>query len=292
MKRFSLLLAAAFTLFAFIGVQAQIMPTYRLTVQNQRVVDNALKFDVYIYNTSIQPMYVGECDLWLNFSSQNFKNVSFEFVPPAGTRLASGYGFSTMVQDGRLGVAINTPNSAFTTKDDFIADVESIPNEDRGVLLGTAIVTGITNSDGTSGLSWVTDGKLPTLISTFSDAAPYTLYFINNGGTFDAIKDVVLKPTISAVDNQPSTGVSTNISVYPNPVKNNFTVKTTMLVNNVTVKIFNVSGNEVLSTNGVMNNGEMKMELPADISSGNYILKVQDSNSNEMIGSLPLVVVK
>jgi hypothetical protein len=160
------------------------------------------------------------------------------------------------------------------------------------MLLGTGIVSGINDPSGTAGLQWVREDKyFKNAVSSYLDTRPGQLSFITEGASFvDPSVDVALSPSTGVIDN-PVAGIS-QISIYPNPVKSDFSVKTSVATGEVFVKVYSVAGNEILSVREMLNNGEVKLSLPFETATGNYVVKVQDARTNELIGTHPLVVTK
>lgn len=289
MKRFSLTLLVA--LFVAVCAMRAQMPTYALSIDNQRVVGTELQFDIYMENTSVQDIYLGECDFVLNFNHQYFADPSFR-VDVANTGFAKkNYSFDATILGDKLAFAVSSPNVDLKS-DAKVADEIQMVRVDAGkVFIGRGVVSGIVTPSGTAGLKWVGNGTFSTKVSSYMDRQPWNLYFITEGAQFDNPGDVALSPTTN-VGNEPVAGVQSSVSVYPNPVKSDFTVKTTSIVGEVNVVVFSVTGTEVFSAKGTMNNGELKLSLPFETSSGNYVVKVQDASTNELVGTHPLVVVK
>lgn len=289
MKRFSLTLLVA--LFVAVSAMQAQMPTYALSINNQRVVGNELQFDIYMENTSVQDIYLGECDFVLNFNHQYFADPSFR-VDVAKTGFAKkSYSFDATILGDKLAFAVSSPNVDLKSDIKVADEIQVIPANSAKVHVGTGVVTGIVTPSGTAGLKWIGNGTFSTKVSSYMDRQPWKLFFITEGATFDNPGDVALSPT-TGVGNEPVAGVQSSISVYPNPVKSDFTVKTSAVAGDVVVTVFSVTGTEILSVKGTMNNGEMKMSLPFETASGNYVVKVQDAKNNELVGTHPLVVTK
>lgn len=289
MKRFSLTLLVALFV-AVCAMQAQ-MPTYSLSVGNQRVVGEELQFDIYMENTSVQDIYVGECDLVLGFNNEYFADPTFRVEMTNADFAKKNYTFESTVLGDKLAVAIASPNVDLSSKDKVDASVQVIPANSNKMLIGKGVVTGIATPAGTAGLQWVGEGKFSTRVSSYQNVQPWKLYFITEGGKLENPNDVALSPSTGINEQTPVAGQS-QISIYPNPVKSDFSVKTAQATGEVYVKVFSVAGNEVLSVKQNLSNGEVKLTLPFETASGNYIVKVQDANTNEMIGTHPLIVSK
>lgn len=289
MKRFSLTLLVALFV-AVCAMQAQ-MPTYSLSVENQRVVGEELQFDIYMENTSVQDIYVGECDLVLGFNNQYFADPSFRVEMTNSDFAKKNYNFESTILGDKLAVAISSPNVDLSSKDKVDASVQVIPANSSKLLIGKGVVTGIATPAGTAGLQWVNNGKFSTKVSSYQNVQPWKLYFITEGGKFENPNDVALSPSTGINEQNPVAGQS-QISIYPNPVKSDFTVKTAQANGEVFVKVFSVAGSEILSVRQNLSNGEVKLALPFETASGNYVVKVQDATTNEMIGTHPLVVSK
>lgn len=289
MKRFSLTLLVALFV-AMSAMQAQ-MPTYALSVSNQRVVGTELQFDIYMENTSVQDIYLGECDFVLNFNHQYFADPSFR-VDVANTGFAKkNYSFDATILGDKLAFAVSSPNVDLKSDIKVADEIQVIAANSSKVFIGRGIVSGIVTPSGTAGLKWTNNGTFSTKVSSYMDRQPWKLFFITEGATFDNPGDVALSPS-TGIGEEPVAGVQSSVSVYPNPVKADFTVKTTAVVGDVVVTVFSVTGTEVLSVKGTMSNGELKLSLPFETASGNYVVKVQDANTNEMVGTHPLVVTK
>lgn len=289
MKRFSFTLLVALFV-AVCAMQAQ-MPTYSLSVENQRVVGGELQFDIYMENTSVQDIYVGECDLVLEFNNQYFADPSFRVDMTNADFAKKNYSFESTVMGNKLAVAISSPNVDLSSKDKVDGSIQMIPANSNKMLIGKGVVTGIVNPAGTAGLQWVGNGKFSTKVSSYQNFQPWKLYFITEGAKFENPGDVALSPSTSVNEQTPVAGQS-QISLYPNPVKSDFTIKAAQANGEVFVKVYSVSGNEVLSIREMLTNGEVKVALPFETASGNYVVKVQDAKTNEMIGTHPLVVSK
>ena len=294
MKRSSLVILALF--FVVAGIAQAQMPTYSLSIENQRVVGNELRFDIYMENTSINNIYVGECDFVLNFNKQYFTDPSFKVESGSTEFMKKSYGYdASITHDNKLVIAMYSPMGEIKSLNDVEQSLVTIATEGKNskVMLGTGIVSGISDPSGKAGLAWVTSDKFfKNAISSYLDTRPGQLSFITEGAKFsDPSVDVVLSPSTDVIDN-PVAGVTPQISVYPNPVKSDFSVKTSVATGEVFVKIYSVAGNEILSAKEMLNNGEVKLSLPFETASGNYIVKVQDAKTNELIGTHPLVVTK
>lgn len=289
MKRFSFTLLVALFV-AVCAMQAQ-MPTYSLSIENQRVVGEELQFDIYMENTSVQDIYVGECDLVLEFNNQYFADPSFRVDMTNADFAKKNYSFESTVMGNKLAVAISSPNVDLSSKDKVDASIQVIPANSNKMLIGKGVVSGIANPAGTAGLQWTGSGKFSTKVSSYQNFQPWKLYFITEGAKFENPNDVALSPSTGINDPAPVAGQS-QISIYPNPVKSDFTVRAAQASGEVFVKVYSVAGNEILSIREMLSNGEVKIALPFETASGNYVVKVQDAKTNEMIGTHPLVVSK
>ncbi len=294
MKCRSLVVLALFLFVA--GIAKAQMPTYSLSIENSRVVGTELRFDIYMENTSINNIYVGECDFVLNYNKQYFTEPSFRVEMSNPELMKKSYGYDASVtHDNKLVVAMYSPMSEVKSLDDVQSGMLTITTEGKNnkMLLGTGVISGISDPSGTAGLAWVkTDKFFKNAVSSYLDTRPGQLTFITEGASFvDPSVDVALSPSTGISDN-PVAGVVSQISVYPNPVKSDFSVKTTVPTGEVLVTVYSVSGNEVVSVRETLNNGEVKMSLPFETATGNYVVKVQDARTNELIGTHPLVVTK
>jgi hypothetical protein len=114
---------------------------------------------------------------------------------------------------------------------------------------------------------------------------------LEESGTFvNPDKDVPLSGLVSSVSENPSTGMNA-VSIFPNPAKEFFTLKTSATTP-VSVSVFSSNGAEVFSVQVTPANGEARVDIPATVASGNYVVKVQDVANNAALGALPLSVAK
>lgn len=294
MKCRSLVVLALFFIVA--GIAKAQMPTYSLSIENSRVVGNELRFDIYMENTSINNIYVGECDFVLSFNSQYFSEPSFRMEMSNPELMKRSYGYdASITHDSKLAIAMYSPMSEVKSLTDVQAGLLTITTEGKSskVLLGTGVIAGISEPTGKAGLAWVKSDKFfKNAVSSYLDTRPGQLTFITEGASFvDPSVDVALSPS-TGVNDSPVAGVASQVSIYPNPVKSDFSVKTSVATGEVRVTVYSVAGNEVLSVRENLSNGEVKLSLPFEAATGNYVVKVQDAKTNEVIGTAPMVVAK
>jgi len=96
--------------------------------------------------------------------------------------------------------------------------------------------------------------------------------------------EVQMFKTLAARENFSATNSETNLSVYPNPNKGNFSVNfTSATTENVVITLVDVTGREVLTRNTVAIIGENSIQVELNgFSSGVYLLQMRFSSNVSM----------
>lgn len=281
-----LLTAAAALAFITTSAFAQ-KQTYNLFIENPRVVGNELRFDIAIQNTSSTDIYIGDSDFIVEYNTPNFANPQIGFIP-AQTAKFSAYQVNAAHFTGKKAAAFNLFAPVPSSEENFKAVAAVIPASGDKIVLGQGVIKGISNTQGTAGLRWATTR---TSVYAFSNTYPRLQSLLEESGTFiNPDKDVPLSGLVSSVSENPSTGMNA-VSIFPNPAKEFFTLKTSATTP-VSVSVFSSNGAEVFSVQVTPSNGEARVDIPATVASGNYVVKVQDVANNAALGALPLSVAK
>jgi cytochrome c2 len=168
--------------------------TFTCTIQNQTVVSNQFKFDIYIQTTS-GSFYIGNCDFVVTFSDANFTSPtlsrSINGVFLAGA--VDGYVYSmsaSIVSSNRIILNVGAP--AWDNQSMFDAYVVQPSGTAPGTRVATITVTGITNPIGTANIQWRTTAPNNTGISNTGNTTPWNMTNITANGTFTNPDDTPL----------------------------------------------------------------------------------------------------
>ena len=178
MKR--LIMFVGFILVLLLNViSSEAAVSYILRVQNQQVVGSSLFFDVYIQSNSDDSLRLANCDVYLDFNDQYFTsdaaalvdyNTAFDFYP------------LDVSIDGNSRIVVNTGTPAFNATN-FLSHTVLVSTSSPGTYICRVEVTTISNSSGTSGLSWYYLGTTGTDIHYYKDwESPYAERSVDSDG--------------------------------------------------------------------------------------------------------------
>ena len=120
------------------------------------------------------------------------------------------------------------------------------------------------------------DGGINWSIDYASNNELFRIDFVNGVGYAVGNNGEVVKYSPITTNIKEQANNSSIIQVYPNPVANNITIKTSFIINELT--IYNMEGKKVKS---ILNNNSTTLSTDIkDLPSGNYLLKVDGKNGN------------
>jgi hypothetical protein len=168
--------------------------TFTCTIQNQTVVGNQFKFDIYVQTTG-GSFYIGNCDFVVTFNNANFtsptvsRSIGTAFTAGAG----DGYNYTmsaSIVSSNRIILNVNAPG--WDNQGMFDAYVVQPSGTAPGTKVATITVTGITNTLGTANIQWRTASPNNTVVYNTGNTTPWTLTVITANGTFNSPSDAPL----------------------------------------------------------------------------------------------------
>jgi hypothetical protein len=121
--------------------------------------------------TSDAALYLADADLKLDFGAGNFNS------PEASTEiegLTTNYAISPAIGSGMF--ILNILKPSFGTQQQFDARVLNVSSTGVGEFVGRFHISGISNSGGTSGLTWRHPGNVPsdaTVVTAFEPGSPW-----------------------------------------------------------------------------------------------------------------------
>jgi hypothetical protein len=178
--------------------------------------------------------------------------------------------------------SINTPVhnlKSFLGCDSVIKlNLTIVPKPDKVVIVNGAAIT---SNDTGGNYSWVyCDSNYKNI-----PGATFQTFIAKQNGRYAVIVDNgTCSDTSACVTISSFTNIyrlsNTNVTVYPNPTRGNFTVQFDRIQNQIVLALYNMSG-QLIKSQTNRNSNVVNIEM-GDISSGVYVLKLKDNENQEI----------
>lgn len=260
MKFTSNVLALVLCVTVFCSLSSQAEETlYYMRIENQRVVDDVLEFDVTIENTGETDIWVGESDLVLEFNTAAFNP---GILDVESSTLSQEYALD-VVETPEGGYLVSIVSPLFSGEAQFKERITLIEaNSDKIVLL-TGRLTAVSDTSAWSGLNWDMTSTFPQSMYTYNPEN-YQQTDISEFAFFRPAQDFYLG-TIVSVHDQTSEPI---LTVFPNPVSEYLVVEGGQAP--LSVSLANYRGEET----PLRFISQRKINITPDIAVGPYLLRV------------------
>ncbi len=160
--------------------------TFTCTIQNQTVVGNQFRFDIFVQTTS-GSFFLGNGDFVVTFNNANFtsptvtRSLNPIFIAGAGDGIVYSSGVS-IVSSNRIILNLNAP----LWEDQSLFDLYVVQPSTTapGTRIATITVNNITTPAGTANIQWRTIAPNNTAISNTTNSNPWNMTNITVNGTF------------------------------------------------------------------------------------------------------------
>jgi hypothetical protein len=136
--------------------------SFTLQVSNQHADGTNFYFNVIMSRTGDTPLYLGNCDIALTFTSANFTS-PVASVEAADDQLNTWYSIDPSVNGSAILLSIAPPPVANAAQ----VTARALNVSTGSSLIATVKITGISNPSGTMGLAWKSSGPSSTKVTAF-----------------------------------------------------------------------------------------------------------------------------
>ncbi len=230
-----------------------------MRIENQRVVDGTLEFDITVENTGETDIWVGETDLVLEYNNMAFDPGSLEIE----SELLTEYYTIDVLNTPEHGFLVSIISPLFSGESQFQERISKIASGSGRVVLATGKVSSIVDTLAVSGLNWDMESAFPQSMYSYNPDT-FQQSDITTFAFYRPAPDFHLSTPTSIQD----TTVEPRLVVYPNPVSDFLYIEGGQVP--LSVSLSDVRGNEsplrFLSTR--------KIDITPDIAVGPYVLRV------------------